>query len=154
MSPACHNVLRAMEKQLYFEDISEGDAIPSLVKQPMTPQLVMWACASGDYNPIHYDKDYALKQGLPGVIVHGQLAGAFLGQMLTDWYGDRGSLVKLSLSYKGMNLPGDNITCKGEVVKKNVEDGKNLVSLKIWAENPAGEQTLTGTAMVSLPSRG
>ena len=141
-----------MKKQLYYEEVNEGDAVPALVKQPTKTQLVIWAGASGDYNPIHYDKDYALGKGLPGVIVHGQLAGAFLGQMLTDWYGDEGSLVKLSLSYKGMNLPGDRLTCRGEVVKKYVEKGKNLVSLRIWAENPTGEQTLTGMAVISLPS--
>jgi len=143
-----------MKEQLYYEDVNEGDAVPPLIKQPTTMQLVMWAGASGDYNPIHYDKDYALKQGLPGVIVHGQLAGAFLGQMLTDWFGDKGSLVKLSLSYKGMNLPRDRLTCKGEVVKKYVDEGRQLVSLKIWVENPAREQTLTGVAVVGLPSRG
>ena len=143
-----------MKEQIYYEDVKEGGEIPPLVKQPTTTQLVMWAGASGDYNPIHYDKDYAINQGLPGVIVHGQLAGAFLGQMLTDWYGAEGSLVKLSLSYKGMNLPGNKVTCKGEIVKKYTEDGRNLVSLKIRAENPAAEQTLTGLAVVSLPSRG
>ena len=153
MPPAGHHILTAMKEQLYHEDVNEGEEIPSLVKLPTTTQLVMWAGASGDYNPIHYDKEYALKKGLPGIIVHGQLAGAFLGQMLTDWFGDEGSLVKLSLSYKGMNLPGDRLICRGEVAKKSVDDWQYLVSLKIWVENPAGELTLTGTAIVSLPSR-
>ena len=59
-----------MNRQLFYEDIAEGEDITPLVKQPTTTQLVMWAGASGDYNPIHYDKDYALKQGLPGVEVN------------------------------------------------------------------------------------
>ncbi len=142
-----------MKKQLYYEDIEEGMEVTPLVKDPDTKQLVMWAGASGDYNPIHYDKDYAIKQGLPGVIVHGQLAGSFLGQMITDWIGDEGELKKLSLSYKGKNLPGQKLTCRGTVVKKSTEEGINLVSLRIWIENPAGEKTLTGTASVCLPSK-
>ena len=142
-----------MKGQLFYEDVVGGSEITPLVKQPTTTQLVMWAGASGDYNPIHYDKDYAIKQGLPGVIVHGQLAGAFLGQMITDWAGDDGSLKKLSLSYKGKNLPAEDLTCRGTVIKKYIEEDQHLVALKIWAENPAGEQTLTGTAVVSLPSR-
>jgi acyl dehydratase len=143
-----------MVKQLFYEDVTEGEDITPLVKQPTTTQLVMWAGASGDFNPIHYDRDYALKQGLPGVIVHGQLAGCFLGQMLTDWMGDKGHLKKLSLSYKGMNLPGEALTCKGTVTRKYTESNQHLAALKIWVENPRGEKTLTGTAVVALPTRG
>ena len=142
-----------MVKQIYYEDGVEGSEITPLVKQPTTTQLVMWAGASGDYNAIHYYRDYALKQGLSGVIVHGQLAGAFLGQMLTDWVGDKGNISKLSLSYKGMNFPGEALICQGKVIKKYVEENRHLVTLRIWAENPRGEKTLTGTAVVSLPSR-
>ncbi len=142
-----------MKKQLYYEDIEEGAEITPLIKEPDTRQLVMWAGASGDYNPIHYDKDYAIKQGLPGVIIHGQLAGSFLGQMITDWIGEEGCLKKLSLSYKGKNLPGQKLTCCGTVFKKAVEEDCKLVSLRIWIENPDGEKTLTGTAVISLPSR-
>ena len=144
----------ALVKQLYYEDVIDGSEITPLVKQPTTTQLVMWAGASGDYNAIHYYRDYALKQGLSGVIVHGQLAGAFLGQMLTDWVGDKGSINKLSLSYKGMNFPGEALICQGKVIKKYVEENRHLVTLRIWAENPVGEKTLTGTAVISLPSRG
>lgn len=140
--------------QLYYEDVAVGSEITALTKKPTTRDLVMWAGASGDFNPIHYDKEYALKRGLPGVVVHGQLAGCFLGQMLTDWLEERGSLKKLSLAYKGMNFPGEALTCKGTVAKKYIEDDQHLLVLSIWAENPVGEKTVSGTATVSLPSRG
>ena len=143
-----------MIEQLYYEDVAVGSEITALTKQPTTRELVMWAGASGDLNPIHYDKDYALKRGLPGVVVHGQLAGCFLGQMLTDWLGERGSLKKLSLAYKGMNFPGEALTCKGTVAKKYIENGQHLLVLSIWTENPGREKTVSGTATVSLPSRG
>jgi len=142
-----------MNKKLFYEDVAVGSEITPLVKQPTTRQLVMWAGASGDFNPIHYDKDFALKRGLPGVVVHGQLAGCFLGQMLTDWLGEEGSLKKLSLSYKGMNFPGEVLTCQGIIAKKYIEDDQHLVVLSIWAENPRGEKTVTGTAIVALSAR-
>ena len=142
-----------MNKQLFYEDIAVGSEIPSLVKQPTTRQLVMWAGASGDFNAIHYDKDFALERGLPSVVVQGLLAGCFLGQMLTDWLGEGGSLKKLSLSYKGMNFPAEALTCKGTVAKKYIEDDQHLIVLSIWAENPRGEKTLSGTAVVVLPTR-
>jgi acyl dehydratase len=142
-----------MAEQVYFEDIAEGSDITPLVKQPTTRQLVMWAGASGDYNPLHYDKDYAQSRGLSGVVVPGQLVCAFLGQLVTGWMGERGVLKKLSCSYKGMNYPGEAITCKGKVLKKLVEEGEYRVECNIWAENAQGEKTVTGSAVVILPAR-
>src|SRR3972149_10832061 len=141
-----------MDGQIFFQDIDAGTEIPALVKYPMTMQLVKYAAASGDYYQIHYDKDFALASGLPGVIVHGWLALSFLGQMITDWLGEGGALVKLNGSYRGLNKNKEDIFCKGKVTRKYTEDGKNLARLEIWAENPQGEKTVTGTAVVTLPS--
>jgi acyl dehydratase len=129
-------------------DIEVDLEIPYLVKQPTTQQLVMWAGASGDYNPIHYDKDFALSRGLSGVVVHGQLVTAFLGQMLLDWLGESGVIKKISVSYKGMNYPGDTLTCRATVAKKAADDRQ--VTLDIWVENQRGERTVVGTAVVIL----
>ncbi|MBE9482716.1 MAG: acyl dehydratase [Chloroflexi bacterium] len=143
-----------MSEQLYYEDIVVGSEITALVKQPTTRQLVMWAGASGDYYPIHYDKDFAQSKGLPGVIVHGQLVGCFLGQLMTDWMGEQGSLRKLTCSYKSLNFPGEALTCKGKVNKKYVEDGAHYIDCNLWVENIKGEKTVTGKAVITMPSRG
>jgi len=143
-----------MTEQLYYEDIVVGSEIPPLVKQPTTRQLVMWAGASGDYYQIHYDKDFAQSRGLPGVIVHGQLVCGFLGQLMTDWIGEQGNLRKLTCSYRGMNFPGEALTCKGKVTKKYVEDGEHYVECNIWVENEKAEKTVSGIAIVVLPARG
>lgn len=142
-----------MAGQLYFEDVVVGSEITPLVKQPTTRQLVMWAGASGDYNPIHYDRDFAQSRGLPGVVVQGQLVGTFLGQLVTDWIGEQGILKKLTCSYKGMNYPGETITCRGKVNRKYVEDDKHCLECTIWAENTNGEKTVRGTAIVVIPAR-
>jgi len=143
-----------MAEQIYYEDIIIGSEITPLVKQPTTRQLVMWAGASGDYHPIHYDHDFAQSRGLPGVIVHGQLVASFLGQLITDWMGEQGSLRKLTCSYRGFNLPGDTLSCKGKISKKYIEDGEHYVVCSIWAENLKGEKTVSGVATVILPARG
>jgi len=142
-----------MAGQVFYEDIEASSEIPALVKYPTTMQLVKYAGASGDYYQIHYDKDFAIANGLPGVIVHGWLTLSFLGQMLTDWLGEGGRLVKLNGSYRGMNKVHEDIICSGKVVKKYAEEGKNYARVEIWAENPQGEKTVTGTAVVKLPSR-
>ena len=136
-----------MSNQMDLDKIAVGDEIPSLEKHPTEQQLVMWAGASGDYNPIHYDKDFALARGLPGVVVHGQLSTAFICQMLSDWYGKKGSLAKLNVSYKGLNFPGDTLVCRG-IVREKVGDG--LIALDVRVENQRGEKTVTGTAVVKL----
>jgi acyl dehydratase len=142
-----------MTGKIFYEDVAPGSEIPSLVKYPTTMQLVKFAGASGDFYQIHYDKDFALASGLPSVIVHGWLALSFLGQMLADWMGENGTLVRLSGSYKGMNLVDEEIFCYGRVAKKYDEAGRHLVRLGLWAENPRGERTVAGAAVVALPSR-
>jgi acyl dehydratase len=139
--------------QVFYEDIEVGSEIPALVKYPTTMQLVKYAGASSDYYQIHYDKDFAVANGLTGVIVHGWLALSFLGQMITDWLGESGALVKLNGSYRGMNKVHEDIICIGRVTKKYTEEGKNYARVEIWAENPQGEKTVTGVAVVTLPSR-
>ena len=142
-----------MAETVYYEDIEVGSEVPALVKYTTTMQLVKFAGASGDYYQIHYDKDFALANGLPGVIVHGWLTLSFLGQMITDWIGENGTLVKLDGSYRGMNMVGEEIFCYGRVKRKYVEDDKNLTRIEIWAENPQGDRTVSGSATVTLPSR-
>jgi acyl dehydratase len=142
-----------MAEQVYFEDIKDGDEITKLVKNCSTQQLVMWAAGSGDFYQIHYDKDFALNNGLKGLIVHGALKHAFLGQMLHDWAGAKGRIKKFGCQYRGMDVPTQDITCRGVVKGKRQEGGENLVELEIWTENPEGQKTSPGTAVVALPSR-
>jgi acyl dehydratase len=142
-----------MADQVFWEDVAEGMDLPTLVKNPTTRQLVQYAGASGDYYEIHYDKEFAQSTGLDGVILHGALKNAFLGQLITDWMGPQGVLKRLSCQYRGMDFPGSTITGKGAVTRKYREGGQSLVDCDIWLENPQGEKTTPGVATVALPSR-
>jgi acyl dehydratase len=139
---------------LYYEDVDVGTEITPLVKHPTTTQLVRWAGATGDFNLIHYDKDFAQNAGLPGVILHGLLKWYFLIQMLTEWAGEGCTVRKVSCQYRGMDLPGDTLTCKGTVVKKYVDGDHHCLECEIWVENQKGEKTTPGLATLLLPSRG
>ncbi len=142
-----------MAEQVYFDDINEGDEIPELAKNCSTQQLVMWAGASGDFYQIHYDLPFAKNTGLDGLIVHGALKNAFLGQLLHDWVAPNGSVSEFGCQYRGMDAPDQDIVCKGVVTKKYSEGERNIVELDIWTENPDGQKTSPGTAKVLLPSR-
>ena len=140
-----------MTAQPYFDEIQVGDELPLLVKRPSTKELVMYAGASGDFYQIHYDLKFAKAEGLPGVIIHGALKNAYLGQLVTDWMGDEGVLRQLSIRYRGMDVPGDTLTCRGRVTEKTDNGGEHLVRCDLSLENGKGEKTTTGEAVVSLP---
>jgi len=142
-----------MRNQIFFEDVEVGKEIPSLVKDITSRQLVKWAGASEDFNEIHYDKDFALSQGLPGIIVHGRLKAAFLGQLLSDWIGDGGVVKKLSCSYRGMDVPGKQLVCKGKVSSKYTDETGSYVECEVWSENPEGQKTTIGNGTVALPKK-
>lgn len=133
-----------------WDSITEGQAITELKKNCSTQQLVQWAAGSGDFYQIHYDKDFAVGTGLSNIIVHGALKNAFLGQLVHDWMGPNGRIKKYGCSYRGMDYPNQDITCKGVVRRKYEEGGEKLVDLEIWSENPEGNKTTPGTATVAF----
>ena len=123
-----------------------GDEIPELVKHPTTRQLVQYAGAQGDFYEIHYDQGYAKGVGLPGVILHGLLKASFLGQLVTDWLGDEGTLESFEVSYRGIDQPGHPYRCRGKVTRVEGHD----VDLEVWGEDESGQRTTVGTATVQL----
>ena len=139
-----------MAQQVFYEDVAEGQEIPSLTKHCTRRQLVMWAGASGDFYEIHYDTEFARKNKLDNVVVHGRLKASFLGQLLTDWIGPDGTVMKMSCRYKGTDPTGEDMRIRGTVTAKK-ENG--LVDLDIWTERPDGTVTTQGTATVELPTR-
>lgn len=154
-----------MAKQLYWEDIKEDDEVTPLAKVATTQMLVRWAGASGDFNPLHYDSEFAAAQGVGKPIVHGALKRQWLVQLMTDWVGEEGTLRKFSCQYRAMDYPrqmktmtepeeGETWQCKGKITKKYVEGDDHYADCDIWIENEKGEKTTPGRATVILPSRG
>ena len=129
-------------------NLKVGDEIAELVKHPTTRQLVQYAGAQGDFYEIHYDQDYARSVGLPGVILHGLLKAGFLGQLVADWLGDRGTLKTFEVSYRGLDVPGKPYRCRGKITKV---DGRQ-VEVEVWGEDPAGQRTTVGSATVEMAS--
>jgi len=140
-----------MIKKIFFEDIHIGDEIPALVKEPITEvQIVKYAGASGDFNPLHVVHSFGEKAGYGGVIAHGMLTMGFLAQMLTDWLHD--NFVKnIGVNFKAVSKPGDTITCRGKVIKKFSASNQNIVEIEMVAVNQRGEKAATGNAIVILP---
>ena len=132
-------------------DLSPGSSLPELRKEPITKvQLVKYAGASGDYNLIHTDDETARRVGLDGVIAHGMLSMAFLGQYLCCHFGAE-SVRRLSVRFNAMVRPGDVLTCRGQIKEVRPLDGRHRVLLEIWAENQAAERVTAGDAEIEMP---
>src|SRR5215469_7948504 len=94
---------------VYFEDVQIGDEIPRLVKTPITHlQLIKYAGASGDFNPLHTDPKVGEAIGTGGIIAHGMLIMGFLGQLLSDYVGPQ-ALRTFGVRFTGMTHMGDVI---------------------------------------------
>ena len=142
-----------MSSQVFYEDVDVDSDIPPLIKHPTKRQLVRWAVASGDLNELHYDKDYAVSLGFPDVILHGRLKAAFLGQLMTEWIGEKGKLKRLACNYRGNDTPGEDLVCKGKITKKYIQGEEHIVECEIWTEDKKGNKTTQGTSVVVLPSK-
>jgi len=142
-------------EQMYFEDVKEGLELPGFTFGPVTTKdLIRWACARGNYHQIHYDKDIAMKEGNPDVLVHGPLKFGLMDRMIRDWIGEHGQLKKISCSYRAVDVPGNVLTVNGKVVTKSIEEAEGHVQCELWVKNQKGELTTKGTAAVTLPLRG
>ena len=130
---------------LRFKDVKQGGEIAPLVKGPITrSQIVKYANASGDFNPIHIDEEFAKKIGLGGIIAHGMLSMAFTAQMIMDWLGINGTLKKLKVRFTSIVKPGDTLTFNGKVIEKYRKKGEKYIVCEILCNNQMGEITLTG----------
>ena len=139
--------------KVYFEDVQVGGEIPAISKGPIQQiQLTRYAGASGDFNPIHQDDEFAKAAGMGGVFGHGMLTMGFVAQSVTDWAG-AGSVRKIGVRFIGLVRLKDVITCRGRVLDKSSKDGVHTADVELWAENQKGEKVVTGRATVGLPSR-
>lgn len=142
-----------MGKQIYFEDVVEGQEIPgySLLLDPL--RMHLQTSGTADFHRIHHDEEWARKQGAEHMFVNTGFTGAALSRVLTDWIGDEGWLQNFEMPMRKMNHPGDTMTMKGKVVKKYMQDGQGYVECEVWAENQRVGVTTPGKAIVILPLR-
>src|SRR3954447_5971066 len=128
-------------------DVSVGDAKSMVVFDDLTrTQIVMYAGASGDYNPLHSDELFTTKvAGYPTVFAHGMLSMGATGRVLTDWFGAE-RLTKFGVRFVNQVWPGDTLTATATVEAIREEDGAHLVDLSVTTTNQDGKPVVTGTA--------
>jgi acyl dehydratase len=133
-------------KQLKVGDTHSEQVVDNLTRT----QIVQYAGASGDYNPIHTDEVYTTKiAGYPSVFAHGMLTMGMTGKMLTNYVGD-GRLSTFGVRFTKQVWPGDSLTATATVEAIREEDGKHFVDLRLSTVNQNGEEVLSGTASARI----
>src|SRR6059058_6524828 len=94
------------EQRLFFDDIKEGDTGPEFSHELSRTDLVQYAGASGDFNPMHTDEVKAKEAGLPSVFGHGMFSAGFLATAITDYVGV-GNLTRYRVRFAKQTWPGE-----------------------------------------------
>lgn len=112
-------------------------------------QLVRYAGASGDFNPIHTVVPIGEKAGLGGVIAHGMLVMGMAGEALTKWF-PRKDLRMFKVRFSRMTRPGEKLTIEGRVTGETFEEDEKRLTGEVLIKNEAGEQKLSGVFQVKI----
>ena len=121
-----------------------------LVEDLKRTQIVQYAGASGDYNPLHTDEIFTTKiAGYPSVFAHGMLTMGMTGKMLTDYVGDA-RLTKYGVRFTSQVWPGDTLDSTATVKSITERDGKKYAELDVSTVNQNGQQVVSGYAEARL----
>ncbi|MBQ28206.1 MAG: MaoC/PaaZ C-terminal domain-containing protein [Actinomycetota bacterium] len=132
---------------LNASEIKVGDSYSELIVEDLTrTQIVQYAGASGDYNPVHSDEKFVTEvAGYPTVFAHGMLTMGMTGRMVTNYVGD-GRLTYYGVRFVNQVWPGDTLTARAEIAGIREENGETLVDLTISTTNQDENFVLTGNA--------
>jgi acyl dehydratase len=137
------------EQKLTYDDVSVGDEAPVISHKLTRTDLVKYAGASGDFNPMHHDEVAAQAAGQPSVFGHGMFSMGILGTALTDYVGI-GNVRRYQVRFARQTWPDEVLSSKVVVTGKREEDGKKLIDLAVTLANADGEDKLVGEATAIL----
>ena len=127
-----------------------GYEIPETIIGPFNQNdLVKYAKVSGDFNPIHLDKEYAKTIGLDNVIVHGMLIMAHLGKSIAN-SNSVSYLKHFGVQFCSITKLEERLICKGEVSKIEKNNQKKVITLKLKVLNLSGEVKISGKTIFSI----
>jgi len=136
---------------LRASSIKVGDRHSAAAVDNLTrTQIVQYAGASGDFNPLHTDEIYATKvAGYPTAFAHGMLTMGLTAKVLTDWVGD-GRLTRFGVRFSRQVWPGDTLTTTATVDTLRDEDGVHLADLSVVTTNQDGVDVVSGYATARI----
>ena len=134
--------------------VSVGDAIPGFSREVVQSDINKYAEASGDFNPIHINEDFARTTPLGGTIAHGMLVLAYMSETLARAFGDAWDRTgSFSARFRSPARPGDTLEVAGHVESVNEEGDIVMVTCSLSCRNQSDEVVVSGEARVGLPVR-
>ncbi len=130
-------------------DVREGDALPAVEREIDQRRIELYAEASGDFNPIHIDREYAAGAQFGSTIAHGMMVAALISEAMTLAFGRlwaEGG--RLRLRFKAPVYPGDTVTTFGEVKRVGDDGGVSEIVCSVGVRRQTGEVAITGEATV------
>jgi acyl dehydratase len=121
-----------MTAKVKYDDVEVGTELPAQTYPVARLNLVMYAGASGDFNPIHWNERFAKSVGLPDVIAHGMFTMAEAGRFVTDWVGDPGAVIDYGVRFSSPVVVPDEAGTTLEVsgkVEEKLDDNQVVVAL-------------------------
>ena len=135
--------------------VREGDPLPKVEQTVTQDRIDRYAEASGDFNPIHVDQEFAAGSHFGGTVAHGMMVAASISQMMTAAFGtDWLRSGRLKLRFRAPVLPGDTVTAFGAVKRVRQLDGATEVVCTVGVRRQNDESAITGDATVTLASAG
>jgi acyl dehydratase len=135
------------ERKLRYDDVQVGDTAPAIDHELTRTDLVMYAGASGDFNPMHHDEIAAQAAGLPSVFGHGMFSAGLLATAITNYVGI-GNLASYRMRFTKQTWPGEVLTTSVTVREKRAG---NEVVLDCSVVNQDGETKIQGEAVAVIP---
>ncbi len=134
-----------------FDQVTVGDHLPVLSTNKISrTTLALYAGASGDFNPIHIDIDFAKSAGLEDVFAHGMLSMAYLGRLLTNWV-DQRSIENIDVRFTSITPVNAKIICTGSIQEKSIIDEQKIIKVHIEAQDAnTGDIKIAGVATINL----
>lgn len=136
-----------------LSNAAKGDELPPLSMQVTRADLVRYAGASGDFNPIHWSDRVATSVGLPGVIAHGLLTMALAGRLVTDWTGDPSTVRSYGVRFtRPIVVPDDDEGALLELTGKVTDVTDGVARIAITAKFDGRTVLGKAVAEVSIPA--
>ena len=124
-----------------YEDVNVGDQIPSQSQTIDQGQLIVYAGASGDFNPLHWSEEFAAQVSpTGGIIAHGMYNMGLVSRVVTEWAGGADKVKSLSASFRAPCPLGATVSIGGEVVE--LDEASRTATLSVWAELPDGAKVV------------
>jgi acyl dehydratase len=140
-------------EQLWVDTAREGLASVVYTEGPVSrTDIVRYAGAGGDFNPIHHDEVFAKEAGLPSVFAMGLLGAGYLARLVSDWLGLQ-NLRSFRVRFAAQVWPGEVLHSSGTVVRVHKDDGELRVEAAFQMTNAEGEIKISGSAIARLESR-